>query len=284
MAKDTTPQKASEAPRRPAVESGPSEANRDAELLEGANATAFVKELLQTTRTLVAQNESLQESIKTQAAETKSLQGSMRTVIEGVTDLYSKIDDSKKQSDPKPLEALTVEKLTRLRQTDWRVFLWQSERREAEHKDSKYHLPRPSIVGRALHDLGAFGKTHWQVAGEIFLEIQAKGPGHLKDLIRNYLTDYVKADGSKDTDIAGKLKKQLRPRLEILLKRNWVEIGGKGCWLTPRGKELFNGWPDYRVQDDDFECLGEFMAASPPIAAKSTASPPRKLPAGTPKP
>jgi hypothetical protein len=284
MAKDTRPQKATEATKKDSSESGPAEANRDAELLEGANATALAKELLQTTKTLVAQNESLHESIKTQAAEIKSLQGSMRTVAEGVTDTYSKIDDIPKPPDVKKVEERAFEMLTKLRQTDWRTFLWQTERREVEHKDSKYHLPRPSIVGRALHDLGAFGKTHWQVAGEIFQEIKAKGPDHLNDLIKTYLTNYVDSDGIKNKDTAGKLKKQLTPRLEILLRRAWVDTGGKGCWLTPRGKELFNGWPDYRVQDDDFECLGEFIAASPPIAAKSTASSPAKPAAVTPKP
>jgi hypothetical protein len=274
MDKDTTPQKASEALRRPAVESGPSEANRDAELLDGANATALV----------AAMFKEVMSDIKTLALSLEAVHRLAKTAAEGVTDLYSKIDDIPKPPAPKKVEEL-VELLFQKRiQTDSRTWLWQFERREAEHKDSKYHLPRPSVVGRALHDLGAFGKTHWQVAGEIFQEIQAKGPDHLKDVIKNYLTDYVKPDGSKDTDIAGKLKKQLTPRLELLLRRAWVDTAGKGCWLTPRGKEIFDGWPDYRVQDDDFECLGEFIAASPPITAKSKPIPPAKPAAATPKP
>jgi hypothetical protein len=257
MAKDTRPQKASEAPKRPTVESGPSEANRDAELLEGANATALVKELW----------------LRMEAGDAKK-EKLLKRVDEGLSLFLAKVPDP---PDAKKVEALALEKLTKLRQTDWRVFLWQSERREAEHKDSKYHLPRPSIVGRTLHELGAFEKNRWQVAGEIFQEIKAKGPHHLKTpLITDYLKAYVKPDGSKDTKIAGKLKLQLDPRLEILLRKSWVATGKKGCWLTPRGKELFDGWPDYRVQDDDFECFGEFVAASPPITAKSKPIPPAK--------
>ena len=256
MAKDTRPQKATEATKKDSSESGPAEANRDAELLEGANATELFKAFW----------------LRMEAGDEKK-EKLLNSVNEGISLLLSKASDS---VDPQEIKELAFEMLTKLRRTDWRVFLWQSERREAEHKDSKCHLPRPSIVGRALHDLGAFGKTHWQVAGEIFQEIQAKGPDHLNDLIKTYLTNYVDSDGIKDKDIAGKLKTQLTPRLELLLRRAWVDTGGKGCWLTPRGKELFDGWPDYRVQDDDFECLGEFIAASPPIAAKSKASSPAK--------
>jgi hypothetical protein len=264
MAKDTRPQKATEATKKDSSESGPAEASRDAELLEGANATALVKAL----------------SLKLDANADKT-EKRLKRVDEGLSLVLAKVPDP---PDAKKVEARAFEMFTKLRQTDWRVFLWQSERREAEHKDSKYHLPRPSVVGRALHDLGAFGKTHWQVAGEIFQEIQAKGPDHLNDLIKTYLTNYVDSDGIKDKDIAGKLKKQLTPRLELLLRRAWVDTGGKGCWLTPRGKELFDGWPDYRVQDDDFECLGELIAASPPITAKSKPIPPAKPAAATPKP
>jgi hypothetical protein len=284
MAKERSPQKATESPRRPSADSGSPEANRDAELLEGANATAFVKELLQTMKTLVAQNESQQESIKTQAAEIKLLKGAMRTVVEGVTDIYSQIADIPKPAAPKKVEELAEAMFKKRIQTDSRTWLWQLERRQTEHEDSKYHLPRPSIVGRALHELGAFGKNHWQAAGAIFQEIEVKGPHHVKQVIKKYLKAYVRPDGSKDKTISGKLGDQLAPRLEKLIRKYWVETGKKGCWLTPRGKEIFDGWPDYGVQDDDFECLGEFMAASPPLAAKSKAMPPAKTAAASPKP
>lgn len=165
MAKETTPQKASEATRSPAVSSGPTEANRDAELLEGANATALV----------AAMFKEVMSAIKTLPVSIEAVHRLAKTTAEGVTDLYSQIDDIPKQQDAKKVEELAFEMLTKMRRTDWRTFLWQTERREVEHKDSKYHLPRPSIVGRTLHELGAFGKTHWQVGGRFFRRYKTKG-------------------------------------------------------------------------------------------------------------
>lgn len=277
MAKKKRQQKATQAPQKPAQHERPSpdtptasptknasagEASTDREILEGSDQTRLFRDLFSELR-------GLKQHVEQRFNHDAQM---FRHMDEGITLLYGKIDEIPKPPAPETVEVLAE---TRCRQRiiiERRTSLWHLERREPERKDSINHLPRPSLIGRTLYDLGAFSEHQGQHPGQVFTSLLKKGKHHLSPKIIDYLSRYERPDGTKDPAISADLGDQFTPRIGPLIQIGYAAKGSKGHYLTEKGRRLFEGWPDYEVSDDDIECLGELKSARASAGAKVRAA------------
>ncbi len=199
-----------------------------------------------------------------------SLSDVLLALTQGMNDLHAKFGAVPKASETKITGEITTNALTKATTEERRRTLWGTERREKEPQQSKDHLPRPSIVGRAMHELQTTTKVPTSIKPEMVLRcVQKNGPHHLSTIVLGLLSRY-KPEGAKvDADVSGKLGKQLTPREAPLILLHLVAAENGKRWLTPIGLATFDGWPDWEVRDDDFECCGRKDRASMPSAAPS---------------
>lgn len=235
----------------------PSPTSTDRELLEGSDQTRLFIELLKKMGELAANQMQTTAAVTEIGSQIGELaKGPIRRTDEGLTDLYNKIDGIPKSPAPETVEELAQKRSRELIVTEQRKSLWVLERRSPERADSIHQMPRSSVIGRVLHDLGAFAESQGQVPGEIFKRLECFGKHHLSSVIERSLNKYTRPDGSKDTAVSGELGRQLQPRIEPLIRLGYAGKGSKGYYLTPEGRQVFKGWPDYQASDGDNDCGG----------------------------
>lgn len=233
----------------------PSPTSTDRELLEGSDQTRLLMMLLKQGSDNSAELAELRNQLE------KLRQGPIRHAAEGVTDIYNKIDEIPKAPAPETVKELAGRLSRDLIIKEQRRSLWVLERRNPEREGSTHHMPRSSVIGRILHDLGAFVESQGQVPGEIFNKLECVGKHHLSSVIEKSLGKYTRPDGSKDTAVSGELGRQLQPRIQPLIRLGYAGKGKKGYYLTPEGRQVFKGWPDYEAKDGDNDCGGYRTAA-----------------------
>jgi hypothetical protein len=62
---------------------------------------------------------------------------------------------------------------------------------------------------------------------------------------------------------ASRLDKLYKARCRRLVRPKIAAVSDGGFELTPYGKKLLDGWPDWDVADDDDECYGRLELAAP---------------------
>jgi hypothetical protein len=136
----------------------------------------------------------------------------------------------------------------------WRQSLWISETNQSKQLPK----PRPTIVGRALADLGATSRDGGEVTiVQVFRKIHASGRHHLdQGAVRN-LESAASDDKSVRNRATSGLSKLFETRFNRLKKAQLAYGNADRRWLTATGRDVFNGWPGWRVEHDDEECEGE---------------------------
>lgn len=113
-------------------------------------------------------------------------------------------------------------------------------------------LPRPSQVGRAMHDLRAFqekkGVDYSDVYGRLADVVPSPLPTNLNRHVETLRDSSVPRE--KSTTATSALSRHFGARRKTLVERlgyaQWKKTGSTSrSWLTALGKKLFKGWPDW---------------------------------------
>ncbi len=140
----------------------------------------------------------------------------------------------------------------------WRQSHWISETNQSNP------LPRPrmTIVGRALSDLGATSMNCKEVTIlQVFQLIHESGQHHLDPKALRKLESAESVNKTERNRATSGLTKVFNKRFEQLKKARLADQEASRRWLTSFGKDVFNDWPDWRVEHDDDECEGEARLA-----------------------
>jgi hypothetical protein len=136
----------------------------------------------------------------------------------------------------------------------WRQLLWISETNQSRPLPK----PRPTIVGRALSDLGATSRDCDTVTiMQIFQQIHASGQHHLDQGAVSNLDSAASDEQSERNRATSGLTKLFEARFKRLKKAQLAYENADRRWLTATGRDVFNGWPGWRVEHDDEECDGD---------------------------
>ena len=125
------------------------------------------------------------------------------------------------------------------------------------------HLPRPSIIGRALYDLQQAEGTTYEGSSpaDIYITISVSGRHHLSDVAVRHVERYQSGERRA---MSGKINEHLEPRFEALSKRSrgryYADNAGTRRSLTVDGCRMFADWPHWSARDDDF--TGDGRSAS----------------------
>ena len=153
----------------------------------------------------------------------------------------------------------------------WRQSLWISETNQSKPLPK----PRATIVGRALSDLGATSRDCDTVTiMQIFRQIHASGRHHLDQSAAWNLESAESDEQSERNRATSGLSKLFETRFKRLKKAQLAYENADRRWLTAIGRDVFNGWPGWRVEHDDEECEGdERHARRRPEALANEAAP-----------
>lgn len=135
----------------------------------------------------------------------------------------------------------------------WREQIWIEECAQSH----PLRLPRATVVGRALFELVATQEAASPTAKDVFATIQGEGRHHLDGSLVRALE--VHETGGKDqrADANSKLSKRFNERCEWLAREKVARVRDRNKWLSDRGRDAFDGWPEWGVRDDDgWECYG----------------------------
>lgn len=135
----------------------------------------------------------------------------------------------------------------------WREQIWIEECAQSH----PLRLPRATVVGRALFELVATHEAASPTAKDVFATIQGEGRHHLDGSLVRALE--VHETGGKDqrADANSKLSKRFNERCEWLAREKVARVRDRNKWLSDRGRDAFDGWPEWGVRDDDgWECYG----------------------------
>ena len=261
MAKAKRPQKATEAPRKPDAATGKrkekntsgtaaDESGENRSLLESAQQTLLLSESLRGINRSEQSNADLRERMKR-----------METALP-TPPLISPAATETTPSKPSP--APTIAGRTSLELIGgWREQLWIDENSQTQ----PLRLPRATIIGRCLCELVL---TLPEDKSEIvaILEFLATTAGHhvgseVTDNVKLYRVSPVK----KVRDNANSsLSQRFNKRLDWLVSKKTAHRREGGRWVSDRGREIFDRWPDWQVRDDaGWECFGRYV----PVASTS---------------
>jgi hypothetical protein len=128
-----------------------------------------------------------------------------------------------------------------------RLFFWRTE------TDGGMNLPRPSIVGRHLHDEKMTeNRKHLRVhPNQVFLEIHKNGSHHLSDTDKKHLRPELTRRESQAA--ASHFIKHFTRRVGLLKRLGYVDVEDKNVWLTKSGAKVFKAWPWWLSRDDEVE-------------------------------
>jgi hypothetical protein len=205
----------------------------------------------------------------------RSLNSSIADVLkplrEAIDDLYSKIDEIPKRPTEESIQRLAEDRIKQAEIEAARMQLWATEWWESDHKQSSRRPPRPSIIGRAMHELQTNANGGALTPAAVFEQIEKRGSHHLPETVRELLRKYrTSGIGTKNKkDASGKLGTDLRARLRGLVTGLLATDEKGDLRLTPRGLLVFKGWPDWSVQGIDIGCRGRavYAAGTPGSAA-----------------
>lgn len=153
----------------------------------------------------------------------------------------------------------------------WRQSLWISETNQSKPLPK----PRPTIVGRALSDLGATSRDCDTVTiMQIFQQIHASGQHHLDQGAVSNLDSAASDEQSERNRATSGLSKLFEARFKRLKKAQLAYENADRRWLTAIGRDVFNGWPGWRIEHDDEECEGDERRARRRPEASANATPP----------
>ncbi len=194
----------------------------------------------------------------------------LKPLREEIADLYCKIDEIPKPPTQESIHRLADDRIKQASVNAERRQMWATEWWEDDHRSSVRTPPRPSIVGRAMHELQTATNGKALKPAGIFEHIEKRGAHHLPSTVRELLRKYkTSGSGTKKKDASGKLGTHLHDRLKGLVA-GLLALDKKGdLRLTDRGLLVFNGWPDWSVRGDDIECQGraEYTAGATESAA-----------------
>lgn len=139
--------------------------------------------------------------------------------------------------------------------------LWRAEL----NQQKPLRLPRPMILGRAVLvlELEQQGDHGTPPARQVFKRIQTNGAHHLSQTIVRLVARRGSGSGSA-------LRKQFKTRCERLRNALVMEKAGSTYRLTPRGRKVFDGWPEWGVADSDNSCEGFMTSAASVTPAGSS--------------
>jgi hypothetical protein len=131
--------------------------------------------------------------------------------------------------------------------------LWISELNQS----SPLPKPRPTIVGRALADLGATSRDAPLVSAlTVFRHIREADARHLDQNAIWNLGSATSLDAIERNRATSGLTKLFDKRFERLVGAYLADEDRGQRWLTSTGKDVFDGWPDWQVDHDDKESEG----------------------------
>ncbi len=117
--------------------------------------------------------------------------------------------------------------------------------------------PRPTIIGRALADLGATSRDAPLVSGlNVFRRIRNANARHLNQTAIRNLGSATNLDETERNRASSSFTKLFDKRFERLVGACLASEDRGQRWLTPTGRNVFDGWPDWQVDHDDKECEG----------------------------
>ena len=223
--------------------------------LDPLEALARSPQVLQVLTTLVDSVNSQRGASETRDAQIEARLSSLETATEGMTRLLrnalARPADPASTAEPVSRQVLQVE----------RSILWSLEvgveGRQADH------LPRPSIIGRALYDLQQAEGTTYEGSSpaDIYITISGSGRHHLSDVAVRHVERY---QAGERRAMSGKINEHLEPRFEALSNRSrgryYADNAGTRRSLTADGCRMFADWPHWSARDDDF--TGDGRSAS----------------------
>jgi hypothetical protein len=136
----------------------------------------------------------------------------------------------------------------------WREQLWIDE----HSQKPRLRLPRSTIIGRCLFELGITKSTARSTIVDIFEFLAATAGHHAGTTVNKNVPLYRTSPDKKVRDGAGAALTQLfDTRLQWLIGKQAARQGVKARWLSDRGIGMFDGWPDLEVRDDaGWQCFG----------------------------
>jgi hypothetical protein len=165
--------------------------------------------------------------------------------------------------------------------------------------------PTPAIVGRAMHDERVFGRSAAKSPQQIFSAIyttvrrvfrlqssppESSGPEidhvHLTEDMVQLMEGRSLRPKKKH---AAYYDSELKPRLKLLIKSGYVEVDENqhgertdySRYLTPDGREVFNGWPEWTDVTGGISLAeGRLQTDAPPSVTNSASPPDRPAPSG----
>ena len=126
-------------------------------------------------------------------------------------------------------------------------------------------LPRPSHVGRALHDVKAFSKAAKIGYTHVYQHLASQEPKLLSTrLLKAAKSLAIRTRRKRSNNNSSALTKNMASRYKFLRDRLGCAAHGKlravtVYWLTPKGQEFFNGWPEWVAAD-------HAAPATPPVS------------------
>lgn len=146
----------------------------------------------------------------------------------------------------------------------WREQIWIDEYDPKE----MHRLPRATMLGRALVAIGATPDARDTPNIVNILEIlEREGRHHLPESVVQDLATYrekIPDDSKSRSKASSRLTKLFNPRYEWLCRKAIAERGGARR-VSKRGRQVFDGWPDWSVQDDaPSECYGRVLPPQDP--------------------
>jgi hypothetical protein len=136
----------------------------------------------------------------------------------------------------------------------WREQLWIDE----HSQKPRLRLPRSTIIGRCLFELGITKSTARSTIVDILEFLAATAGHHARTTVKNNVNRYRTSPDKKVRDGASSALTQLfDARLQWLINKKTARQSVKARWLSDRGMEMFDRWPDWEVLDDaGWECFG----------------------------
>lgn len=187
----------------------------------------------------------------------QALAPTLKKLQESIKDIYRKIDEIPKPAAEKRVQILAEDRIKREFVRIKRVQMWLVEWSPNDRKDSMRVPPRPSIIGRAMHELQTDRQGTAMTPAAIFERIKKRGAHHLSATLKKLLTKYRrKRNGDVDTSVSGDLGNQLEGRLHGLKAGGYIRVERRQRQLSQQGLDVFDGWPDWSVRNDDSACQG----------------------------
>lgn len=197
------------------------------------------------------------------AAVTQVIAPMLKSLQESVNDLRAKFDEAPKPVSQESIHKLAEDRIKRESVRIKRTEMWMAEWSQTDRKDSMRVPPRPSIIGRAIHELQTDCQGTAMTPAAIFERIRKRASHHLSATLKKLLARYrPKPNGNVDKGVSGDLGDQLEGRLHGLKAGGYIRVKRGQRQLSQQGLDVFDGWPDWSVRNDDTDCQGRADYAS----------------------